>query len=355
MTYYRLQLHNGALPAIGGTAALHDASVEELRVLLCVIERGSLASDAVADLARAAGASVPRTRAALRYWLECGILEESEESAPVETATVETTPAAPEKVKKPLRPAQEIENLPAHAVAKTVKDAGLAAFIDTAEQTVGRVFNLRELNILTGLVETTPFSQEYLLTLISYCKTKTKRFSFGYLEKTAYSMLEREILSTDDLNDYLSLLERVSSEEYKLRRLFGFGERRLSPKEREYFERWVGKYGYTVDVIGIAYDIAVNNTGKVALAYMDKLITRFYENGCRDVAAVEALLEKERAEAAAKPASRHTGTPKKGRDTTFHTGLTQGGSATDGSSFVATDFLSAALRRSYGDDGEGEE
>ena len=274
------------------------------------------------------------------------------DAAPCDQTSFATTPVPLDK--KPLRPAAETLELPASEVAKSVKSEGLAAFIDAAEQTVGRVLNLRELNILTGLLDTTPLSAEYLLTLIGYCKTKTKRFSFSYLEKTAYSMLEREILSIEALNDYLALVERVSSEEWRLRRLFGFGERRLSPKERAYFERWVGEYGYGVDVIGIAYDIAVNNTGKIALAYMDKLITRFHENGCTDVKTVEALLERERAEQAAKPTSRHTGGGKKGRDTTFHTGLTEKGSATEGSSFVASDFLSAALRRSYGDEGEDE-
>ena len=381
MTYYILNQNNGVCPKIGGTAALSDASVEELRVLLCVLERGALASDATAELSDLAACSQARARAALRYWCECGVLVESAEAvkqnvaappsdqiavgrglAPAasganQASVGEGFPLPPTAEKKALRPSGEAADLPASEVAKSVRDRALASFIEAAEQTVGRVFNLRELNILTALVDTTPFSEEYLLTLIGYCKTKTKRFSFGYLEKTAHSMLERECLTLDDLNAYLSMIERVTSEEWKLRRLFGFGERRLSPREREYFERWVGKYGYTVEIIGIAYDITVNNTGKIALAYMDKLITRFHENGCRDVAAVEALLEKERAEQAEKPTSRHTGapkSPKKGRDTTFHTGLSAGGSATEGSSFVASDFLSAALRRSYGDDGEDE-
>lgn len=350
MTYYKPNKFNDKMPPLGGTPALSEASVEELRVLLCVIEKGCIPANGVATLARAAGCSVPRTRAALRYWCECFVLIEDENasSAPAGAEGVMQTPSQ----KKPLLPVQEAKELSAAAIARSVKDGNFAAFIDTAEQTVGRVFNLHELNILTSLLDTTPFSQEYLLTLISYCKTKTKRFSFGYLEKTAYSMLERECLTVEDLNEYLAQVERVSSEEWKLRRLFGFGERRLSPKERAYFERWVGQYGYTVEIIGIAYDIAVNNTGKVALAYMDKLIARFHENGCTDVAAVEALLEKERAEQAAKPPSQHTGGGKTARDTTFQTGLTDAGSATDGSSFVAADFLSAALRRSYGDDGE---
>lgn len=377
MSYYRIQKNHGACPPLGGTAALADASVEELRVLLCLFEAGEVDGGEIAALARAAGCSLPRTRSALRYWVECGVATEEKERAcdgaassggvmPSDGAAssggaASSAPAAcgavqgkTEEKKKPLRPEMTVGEQSAAAIARTVKNENLAAFIDTAEQTVGRVFNLRELNILTGLLDTTPFSQEYLLTLISYCKTKTARFSFAYLEKTAYSMLDMECLTLEALNEYLATVERLSSVEGRLRRLFGFGERRLSPKEREYFRRWVGEFGYDEEIIGVAYDIAVNNTGKLALAYMDKLLTRFHAAGCTDLPAVEAFLERERAENAKKPRSRHTGAAKKGRDSTYRTGLDENGSATSGSSFVARDFLAAALRRSYGDEGEEE-
>lgn len=351
MTYYRI--NKNTPERLGGSSALRDASVEELRVLLCVYDGGAVAADALAALAKDAGCSLPRVRSALRYWCECGLLTEGD--APEESAAPAAQAPTAEKTaaqKKPLRPAEGATVESPATVAKTVKDENLAAFIDTAQQTVGRVFNLRELNILTALFDITPFTEEYLLTLISYCKTKTKRFSFAYLEKTAYSMLERECLSVAALNEYLSMLERVGTREWRLRRLFGFGERRLSAKERGYFERWLGTFDYTEEIVGIAYDITVNNTGKLSLAYMDKLLTRFYEAGCCDSAAVEELLAREASEK--KTVSRHTGPAKKERDTTYRTDTDEKGSATSGSSFVASDFLAAALRRSYGDDGEDE-
>ena len=221
MSYYRIQYQNGAFPALGGTAALADASGEELRVLLCLVEAGGVDADAIGALARAAGCSLPRTRSALRYWVECGVATEGDApTAGDDLAAVDAAEGGSASVgacasgganafggeaeeveaKRAKRPLQTVGEQSAAAIAHTIKNENLAAFIDTAEQTVGRVFNLRELNILTGLLDTTPFSQEYLLMLISYCKTKTKRFSFAYLEKTAYSMLERECLTTEDLN-----------------------------------------------------------------------------------------------------------------------------------------------------------
>lgn len=336
-------MKNRKFPSLGGTAALAEASPEELRILLCLFEMGRVSDDSVAALARAAGCGTARARSALRYWEEVGVLIPEEEAAP------QGEPAAPLP-----RPHEEDEENGGEETAAVIRDRKLAAFIDSCQATVGRVFNTRELNILTGMLDRLPFSEEYILTLIAYCKKKAKRFSFIYLEKTAYSMLDRECLTLDDLNAYLAALERFTSEEWKLRRLLGIGERRLGSREQEFLMRWTGDFGYGEEIIGIAYDITVNQTGKISMPYMDKLLTRFHEAGCTDTEAVNALLEKERAEHAAGAVSRHTGSSKgkKSGGGVYATGTAPDDpSATRGSSFRGHDYLSAALRRSYGDSG----
>ena len=325
-----------ACPPLGGSAALLDASTEELRVLLCLLT-GTDRKDAAA-LAAAAGCSTARAKSALRYWEEVGVLNG-------ETAAVE----------RPLKRSDEPEELPAAEIARTINELELSAFIDQCQQVVGHIFNTRELNALTALIEEMPFSQEYLLTLVGYTrrKVKNKRFSVRYLEKVAHSMLERECLTVEQLNEYLARAERFSAEEWRLRRLFGIGERQLGSREEECFLRWTGDYLYGEEIIGIAYDITVNRTGKVNLPYIDKLLSSFHAAGCRTVREVEEYLDKERAEHAARGLAKRGGKGKK--DTTFTTGQGESDpSATKGSSFRPDDYLSAALRRSYGDDGKEE-
>ncbi len=329
---------NGAFPPLGGTAALADASPEELRVLLCLVAAGG-ESDDPAALATAAGCSKPRARSALRYWEEVGVTEE------VAAGAASVSPK-----KKPLRPLNEARETPAHEIAKVITQKTLAGFIDTCQQTVGRQFNTGELNILTSLVEDMPFSREYILILISHCMKKTRKFSFIYLEKMAHSMLEREYLTVEQLNAYLADCEKFASQEWKLRRLLGIGERKLGSREEAYLLRWTGEYHYGEEIIGIAYDITVNHTGKISMPYMDKLLTRFHEAGCATVAEVEALLEQEQAERAAGQLAPKNGGQKAGQ---FATGAGEGDpSATRGSSFDRQDYMTAALRRSYGDDGK---
>lgn len=327
MKYYTLPAPDDGAPTLGGTAALADASPEELRVLVCLFETHGYPETGLSDLARAAGCSVARARAALTYWQSAGVI------ALAETADGTGVPDA----KKPLRRADGVSEQTGREIAATIDD-GHAAFIATCEELLGHVFNTAELNILTGLLTELRLSEEYLLTLISYCRTRVnnERFSLRYLEKTAFSLFDKDILTLDELNAYLAATDRFRAEEWKLRRLLGIGERKLTKKEEEFLRRWTSVFSFTSDVIGIAYDITVDRTGKLSLAYMDKLLSKFHEAGCATPGDVDAFLAKENAARAAAPARRK---PEE---------------QTVPSSFNAGDFMAAALKRSFGDDGQDE-
>ncbi len=391
MKYITIAYHDGAFPPLGGTAALADASPEELRVLLALIERGRIPTGEVAALARAAGCTLPRAKGAISYWKECGILASAETdggdpNASPPSSAAETTensekiandgarvsrnakngafsakeskaPRAVSARKKRILDESPTERTAAEAAA-VIRERALADFIDACQQTAGRQFNERELSALLDIEEDFPFSHEFILTLISYSLRRARRFSFRYVRKVAETMLADECLTPEALNARIAAEERFASEEWKLRRLLGIGERNLSARERETLLRWTGTYGFSEEIIGIAYDITVNMTGKASLPYMDKLLTRFREADCKTVADVEDFLEKDRAAHDAKRLSahsEHTGAPKRGnaKDRSFRTGVSDDDkTATRGTSFDTDDYLSAALRRSYGDDGE---
>lgn len=352
----------GGFPVLSGSAALSDASPEELRVLLCLIEAeaSALPTDAAA-LARAAGCSAARVGSALRYWCEVGVLCETETAGTgadvgVGAAIPPPVPVrpAPTETANRLQTAGKVRSMGAAEAAAVVEREQMAAFIDACQQLAGRVFSTPDLEMLVSLVDELPFSHEYMMTLASFCKKKSgrTRFSVRYLAQVAYAMLERECLTVEQLEAYIAAYEKFASEEWRLRKLLGIGERRLTQKEKDFFMVWTG-YGYGEEIIGIAYDITVDRTGKASLPYMDKLLRSFYEAGCRSESDVQAHLAREREEHATKKLSQHTGAPKSKKETLFATGKSKNDpSATKGSSFLGGDYMAAALRRSYGDDGK---
>lgn len=358
----------GGFPPLGGTAALADASPEELRVLLCLVEAEACGRPFSAEaLAAGAGVSAARVGSALRYWQEVGVLEEGgdeEKTAPSASEVAEDEKK--KAVKKPVV-GKEVRPLGGEETAAVVEREQLGPFIDACQQLAGRVLSTPDLQMLVSLADELPFSQEYLITLASFCKRRSAhtRFSVRYFAQVAYDMLERECLSEAQLEAYIASYEKFAGEEWQIRKLLGIGERRLTPKERNYFIAWTG-YGYGVEIIGIAYDIAVDRTGKISLPYMDKLLGAFYAAGCQNEADVRAYLERERGEHEAKKLLRHGSDGKReaaGRSETayasgkggktYATGKSEKDkSATAGSSFRSSDYMAAALRRSYGDDGE---
>ncbi len=377
MTYFTIAYQDGAFPPLGGSAALADASPEELRVLLCLIERGRIPSDRLAELARAAGCTLPRTKSALSYWRECGVLTKEEADAPKKTASptdgafslksgekdgkkeevdgksARNSSTAPSKTR--LLNESPTERT-ARENAAIIEKRELRAFIEACEQTAGRQFNPREVAELLDIEGDFPFSHEYILTLVSYTvhRTRDHRFSFRYLRKMAESLFAEDCLTPEALNAHIAAEEKFAAEEWKLRRLLGIGDRKLGTAERRAFLTWTGEYGFSEEIIGIAYDITVNATGKASIPYMSKLLSRFHAAGCKTAEEVDAFLEKDRAEHDSKRISEHTGAPKRGgsRDHSFRTGTSEDDPfATRGSSFDTRDYLSAALRRSYGDDG----
>lgn len=346
----------GGFPALGGSAALSDASPEELRVLLCLIEAEERRTPTDAPtLAAAAGCSAARVGSALRYWCEVGVLIEAEDDANASATTEPTEPSAIPSVKRSLPP-NEIRSIGAAEAAEVIEREQMATFIDACQQLAGRVFSTPDVEMLVSLCDELPFSHEYMMTLASFCKKKSgrARFSVRYLGQVAYAMLERECLTVEQLEAYIAAYEKFSSEEWRLRKLLGIGERRLTPKEKDYFLAWTG-YGYGEEIIGIAYDITVDRTGKISLPYMDKLLRAFHEAGCASEHDVQAYLAREREEHAAKKLSQHTGAPKTAKEPNFATGKNKKDpSATKGSSFLSGDYMAAALRRSYGDEGNDE-
>ncbi|MBQ1260652.1 MAG: DnaD domain protein, partial [Clostridia bacterium] len=96
-------------------------------------------------------------------------------------------------------------------------------------------------------------------------------------------------------------------------------------------------YGYSESIIGEAYDISVMRTGKRSVGFMDKILSRWYECGCKTLEECHRQNELDREsierEKKEKAATRQKKTPKK----------------ESYGSFSAEDALEAALLRSYGD------
>ena len=193
--------------------------------------------------------------------------------------------------------AGELDEEPAIKVAETIRDDSLAMMIEECQALMGTpCLSNQEVANLTNLHRQYQLSAEYIVVLAAFLQSKGE-FTIRKLCNKAISLEKKGINTTDDLEKYIISLD--SNDEWEFRRLLGIYDRTLSQGERELFKKWSEEYGYGATIVSEAYDIAVMNTKKGSLKYMDKVLTNWFDAGCKTVSECRAHSESERAKSKA--------------------------------------------------------
>ena len=311
-----------------GASAFLDASADELRVLLALISLGGECTPA--ELAKAAGTSLARAKSAVVLWESEGVLKKRDsDSGFIVSVEEEFAPRA-----KP----GEIYDEDRGEIAKAIRDKGLSDLLTDLAALIDRPhLSDREVARVTALTTQYALSDEYLFILAAHLASGGK-LTVTRLVNDAIKLVERGIDTPELLEDYMKNIESEESYTREFRRLFGIYTRTLTPTEKKYFKRWYEDFSFPLEIIGEAYDISVSNTTKLSLSYMDKILTRWYDGGCKTLADCRAHSEKDKLALAdqrkkvAGTAEKKTAQPQK-----FV-------------SFDPSEALKAALERSYGSD-----
>ena len=311
---------------VSGRTAFIEASKEELRVLLLLVEcEGNFGS--AEELAALCEISPARCKSALAFWEESGVITRREKG---ENVIID-------EFEERLR-AGEIAEETAVSVAESIRNDNLASMLDECAILMGQAcLSNAEIKSITALYTQYSLSPEYIITLAAYLAGKG-RLTVRALCNKAIDISRTGCDSVEALEAYISNKEEGAGAYWEIRRVLGIYGRNLSPSEKSYFGKWSEDFGYSVAIISEAYDIAVMNTksGRGDLRYMDKVLTEWHEAGCKTVSECRAYSEshKPEREQAQEPKRRPKSTPTPPRYGEFD---------------INTAFDNA-LKRSYGED-----
>lgn len=166
---------------------------------------------------------------------------------------------------------------------RSADDGAFRALLGECQRVLGHTLSGPDLNTLFGIYDRLGMTTETILLLINHCADKLRRrYGEGRLptmraiEKEAFYWANREILTAPQAEEYLAELARREEETEKIRHALSLTGRDLTPTERKYIESWLSM-GYGAEALAIAYDRTVVGTGKLAWAYMDKIVKSWYE------------------------------------------------------------------------------
>ena len=311
--------------AVIGSEVFSDASKDELRVLVYLMVREGKVLPRVEEIASALGIKAARVKSAITLFTEGGILTECCADTP------EVTLEFSEVREEGLDEERSVD------AAREIRDKALAELIADIASLLDRpTLNTQEIKHITSMTSQLALSTEYIITLAAHM-AESGRLTPKRLADTAARLVSRDIDNMEALGKYMEDSKRHTSAEWELRSLLGIWGRTLSKSEEGYFRRWTDELGYSTEIIGEAYDIAVMNTQKASLPYMNKLLSAWHEAGCKTLSDITAHVE---AEHAKKPA-RKTASPKKKEKTAETPSFAD---------YSSEDALMRALERSYSTD-----
>lgn len=265
------------------------ASQTDLRVLM------ALGSGRFADenaLASHIGEDVSAVCGSLEFWRGTGVLEYSA----TERVQAQKKPSKAPEVTRDDYTSDEINK-------KCDENPTLRETIDMCQSILGKTFTKTEISCIVYLSDHLRFDDEYIMMLCQHCKSKDKA-SLRYVEKLGVELYGKGITSVKELDIYIKNETKKQDTEYKIRKLFGIGERALAPKEREFLTRWLEEWKFSYEIIEKAYNIMVVTIERPTFAYENGILDKWREAGCKNIEDVEGLIASQQKKAPQKPSKK---------------------------------------------------
>ena len=276
-----------AVPAAVVDKHIKLCSGVSLKVLLMLL-RSPEAPPGINEMAARLGMSTADIADALGYWVEAGIItggaaQNAEHPAvdkPSEASPAKTSELSSHKmVGRPRLPRREM-------LAIIEKNATLKGLVDEIQMTLGKPLTSVDMDAIVALFSYYGLSAHYIMTATQYCDAIGK-LSMRYIEKTAASWQDQGVTS-DNIDSHVATLLLYRTKESVVRRLLGIQDRALSASEQKFLDSWCNQMKMDPDIIGVAYDITVMQTGKLSFAYMNKILQNWHQKGVTDAKSAEA-------------------------------------------------------------------
>lgn len=183
-------------------------------------------------------------------------------------------------------PAQEIPEYSSEdIISRSREDSRFATVLNEAGRILGRTLSRPDMNILFGIYDYLALPPEVILLLLNYCVEvyrekygSERRPSMHAVEREAYAWVNREIITIDSAEEYIRAAKERRDEINTAKAALGIRGRELTATERKYISSWL-EMGFKTDVLAIAYDRTVTNTGSLKWSYMNKIMQSWHEKG----------------------------------------------------------------------------
>lgn len=240
----------------------------------------------------------------MKYWVAQGELVEvgdeyafsdtqktPQNSATVpETKQVTTKQEVPKKEPQKSQPKKQERMRPSYSSAEidaVMKNNNeLASMFDNAETILGHLLSGNDMELLYSFHDWLGLPCDVIVMMLYYAQKRGKTGK-RYLETLAINWVDNGIDNYEKAEAYIKQLEQYDNNEHKIRSILGIYDRALSQTEKKYITQWTNQQNINPDLVSLAYDKTIENTGKLSWAYMNKILQSWNDEGIKNIDGVK--------------------------------------------------------------------
>lgn len=273
--------------------SLRLASGVQLKVILYLFRHG-IAGNTVAaeEIAQAIGRDLEEITDALIFWQERGVAQRTDRKAETQQPKVQAVavsqpePALPKTVQQEKKSEKKVAEIPIvmpsheQVAARCTECADFRLLFAEAQSKLGKTIGYDGQAVLIMLHDSYGLPIEVILMLIEYAKSKG-RTGYSYISKLGKSWAEKEIDTLEAAESYIERQSGVDELWSQFRSMSLVKNAQPTTKQRRFFETWKNAYGFDAQMIYCAYEISIEQTEKMSVEYMDKVLKSWSERGIR--------------------------------------------------------------------------
>ncbi len=246
------------------------AGESELKILLYLLRHGG-ESFSCERISEEIFLSPERVEEGINFWKQRGLFEADKAGDLIPVR---------EKEEAGVKTYAQTDIIKADEIAKTVRGSDKADYLfKHCEALYGRPLKYNEQNTLMIILEDACLPVEAALILVDYCFSISKNKP-AYMRSTALEWVEAGVTTIESAEKRVEELKKLNSAVGRFKTMFEVTSS-FSKEQKEFINKWVNELAFDDEMISEAYQITLNQTGKLAFKYMNKILTDWYGKGIK--------------------------------------------------------------------------
>lgn len=284
-----------AVPSCVVDEHIKIAGPSQLKVLLFLL-RNSEKTYTYKEIGDALTLHEADVKDSVDFWIEREVIcKNDKEFAPAKgNVAVDKKVTEPEKtVKKQSSLTRPIKPDIITAAQIINADDNLRALLAEVEASLSKPLSSGGTSVIVMLYDTCGLPAEVIVMLVNYCISLGKS-DMRTIERMGVKWADDGIDTIEAADKRIADSNRSNENWKRVSYVFGnYNAGSPTVKQLEFADRWIGEWHFSDEMLRIAYEANVDNTGKMSLPYINKILKRWYDAGIFNPEDIERLDKKE--------------------------------------------------------------